>query len=140
MRNRLARPSGVCPNLNVKMVGKLQKLFKNLTLCQIGKTRMKYTYPLRSNSAFKMRREASRCKPTAIFAVGSKREWKNCRIGVKLLCCNLPWSLSLETEMGISLSTSGKSSNFQGVFFFYAKKILKKKTGYAYYITKPQSG
>ena len=138
MRKRLARPSGVCPNLNVKIVGKLQKLFKNRALCQIGKTRMKYSYPLRSNSAFKMRREASRCKPAAIFAVASKHEWKNCRIGVKLLCCNLPWSLSLETGMGMSLSTSGKSSNFQGVFFFYAKKILKKKTGYAYYITKPQ--
>ena len=49
-----------------------------------------------------------------------------------------PVVTSLETEMGISLSTSGKSSNFQGVFFFYAKKILKKKTGYAYYITKPE--
>ena len=131
---RLVRPSDVCPNLNVKMAGKLQKLFKNHALYQTGKTRMKYTYyPLCSNSAFKMRREDSRCKPVAILANG-----KNCPTGVKLLYCNPLWSLSLEMEVEISLSTYGKSSNFQGVFFLYVKKILKNKTGYAYYITKPQ--
>ena len=113
---RLARPSDVCPNLNITTVGKTQKLFKNRALYQIGKTKMKYTYLLRSNSAFKIRREASQCRTAAFFAVENKREWKNCQIAVKLLCCNLPWSLSLETEMEISLSTSGKSSNFQDVF------------------------
>ena len=43
----------------------------------------------------------------------------------------------LQSPVVAFLSTYGKSSNFQGVFL-YAKKILRNKTGYAYYITKPQ--
>ena len=39
---RLARPSGVCPNLNVKMVGKLQKLFKGALRLVHGKILVAY--------------------------------------------------------------------------------------------------
>lgn len=51
---------------------------------------------------------------------------------VKLLFFSLLQSRPLETEMKISLSTSGKSRNFQGYFYSNSKLNSKKKTRYAY--------
>ena len=124
---------GCFPKSTQIIRGKRLRAFWKIILSKKLKIKRENTYPFCSKSALKLRKAASQLtEPAAIFVLGWKHAEKARESNFS--SAGPPRSRSIEMKVKISLSTSGKLSNFRADYFLNVMVYLKK-TRYAYYMT-----